>query len=86
MSVICQSDVAVQHSEIPGVGDARTAEGAKEAVAMAAEAAQDPDNNLVMCNVRLQGSDSAHLHKMIVVIHGRFYKYRVPWWFDTRFC
>ena len=61
MSVICQSDVAEQHSEIPGVGDARTAEKAKEAVAMAAEAAQDSNTNLVVCSVRLQGSDSVHI-------------------------
>ena len=70
VSVICQSDVAEQHSEIPGIGDARTAGNAKEAVAMAAEAAQDPDNNLVMCGVRLQGSDSAHLLRITIVIHG----------------
>ena len=37
--------------------DYRTAEKAKEAVAMAAEAADDPENHLVMCNVRLQGPD-----------------------------
>merc|ERR1719188_1673133 len=55
VSVICQSEVAEQHSEIPGLGNARTADGAKEAVATAAEAARDVDNNLVLCGVRLLG-------------------------------
>merc|ERR1719471_987384 len=55
VSVICQSEVAEQHSEIPGLGDARTADGAKEAVAVAAEAAKDEENNLILCGVRLQG-------------------------------
>ena len=61
MSVICQSEVAEQHSEIPGLGDARTADGAKEAVAVAAEAAKDEENNMVLCGVRLQGCNSAHI-------------------------
>ena len=61
MSVICKSEVAEQHSEIPGLGDARTADGAKEAVAVAAEAAKDEDNNMVLCGVRLQGCNSAHI-------------------------
>ena len=65
MSVICQSEVAEQHSEIPGLGDARTADGAKETVAMAAEAAKDKDINLVLCGVRLQGSNLVHIHMNI---------------------
>ena len=65
MSVICQSEVAEQHSEIPGLGDARTADRAKEMVAMAAEAAKDKDINLVLCGVRLQGSNLVHINMNI---------------------
>ena len=59
VSVVCQRDVAEQHSEIPGIGDARMAESAKEAVAISAQAAKDPNNHLAMCSVRLQGLSSA---------------------------